>query len=162
MALLCEAAGIGGVQVVVGGGMAAGVGIMQGRAMRDVVPNFALWFCSSTVGLALPFLIADISRAARWDLPYSLYLSVAAGGLIAGLWQSRILRPLFQNAGIWVAASSLGWTMAGGTVAVADQLQRSSSLRGVWGAVAYLGIVAAGGLILGLVTGMAFVHLRSQ
>ncbi|MEP7342365.1 MAG: hypothetical protein ABI977_31855 [Acidobacteriota bacterium] len=162
LALIGEAVGIGGVQVLVGVGMGAGIGLMQGRASRSVLHMVAPWFWSCVVGLGLPFLTWDIAKAAGWDFPYSLYVSVALGGLIVGIWQAFLLRPHIHKIGWWVAASMVGWNLAAGTAAIADSLFRSRSLRGIWGALASLGIIAAGGLILGLVTGGSLVWLLRQ
>lgn len=49
--------------------------------------------------------------------------------------------------------NALGWTLAAGTALVAQYISRLHSLRGLWGAVIYLGGVAVDGLILGSVTG---------
>jgi hypothetical protein len=152
-ALAGEAVGIGGAQVLVGAGMGTGVGLMQGRIIRSIVGKSALWIWSCILGLGAPFLMTDIAKVAGFDIPYSLLVSIAIGGLIVGGWQTLILRSHTHRAGSWMMASALGWTLAAGTSAIADRLSRSHSLRGIWGAVAYLGIVAAGGLILGLVTG---------
>jgi len=160
LALIGEAIHIGGAQVLVGAGMGIGIGLMQGRAIRGVLGKFAPWFWSCTVGLAVPFLAADIAKAAKWDFAYSLYVSVAFGGLIVGGWQAFLLRSRFHHTGWWIVGSAVGWTLAAGMAAVADSLSRSHSFRGIWGALAYLGIVTGGGLILGLVTGLPLVWLR--
>jgi len=162
LALLGEAVGIGGSQVLVGAGMGAGLGFMQGRVMREVLQKFAPWFWSCAIGLAVPFLVADIAKAAKWDYTYSLQISIACGGLIVGVWQALLLRTRFRNTGWWIAGSAAGWFLAAGLARVAESLPRSQSLRGIWGALAYLGIVAGGGLILGLVTGLAMVWLRRE
>jgi hypothetical protein len=159
LALVGEAFGIGGVQALVGAGMGAGIGLMQARAIRGLLDKSAPWFWSCVVGLGAPFLAWDIAKAAGWEFPYSLYLSVTLGGLLAGVWQAFLLRPRFRNTGWWVAASVLGWSLAAGTAALSDTLMRSRSIRGLWGALAYLAIVAGGGLILGLVTGAGLVRL---
>ena len=104
---------------------------------------------------ALPFLVMDV--AAKWGLAYSLPVAVAFGGVIVGIWQAFLLRPHLPNTIWWVVGSAVGWPLAAATAAFADSL--SHSLRGVWGAVAFLGVVAGGGLILGLVTGMPLVWL---
>jgi len=159
LALIGEAVGIGGVQVLVGAGMGAGIGLTQGRTIRGVLRSGAPWFWSCVVGLGLPFLAADVAKMARWDFHYSLYLSVALGGLIVGTWQASLLRPHLRNTGWWIVGSVVGWNLAAGMAAVADTLQRSHSIRGLPGALAYLGMVAGGGLILGFVTGISFVWL---
>lgn len=157
LALIGEVVGIGGVQVLVGAGMGTGIGFMQGRALLGVLDRAAPWFWSCVVGLSAPFLAWDIAKAAGWDFAYSPYLCVTLGGLIVGVWQAFILRSRFHREGWWVAASVVGWTLASGTAMVADTLSRSRSLRGIWGALAYLGIVAGGGLVLGLITGISLV-----
>lgn len=162
LALLGEAVGIGGAQVLVGAGMGAGIGLMQGRAMRGVLQKFLPWFWACVVGLAVPFLATDIAKVANWDLTYSLYICVATGGLIVGIWQAFLLRARFRNAIWWAAASAIGWLLASGTAAISDALQRSKSLRGIGGALAYLGIITSGGLILGAVTGLMRIKLQQH
>ncbi len=111
------------------------------------------------VGLSLPFLTTDILRESGRAVPYWRYRAVAPGGLIAGIWQARLLRRWFGRAGWWGMASVLGWSAAAGLAALADGMSRAYSFRGIWGALAYLGIIAAGGLILGVVTGPALAEL---
>jgi hypothetical protein len=158
-ALVGEAVGIGGAQFLVGAGMGTGVGLMQARIIRRLTNKSALWICSCIVGLAVPFLITDISKFAKLNVPYSLLVIITFGGLIIGGWQMLILRSRIRRAGWWMVASALAWTLAAATSAIADFLPRSHLLRGIWGALAYLGIVAAGGLILGLVTGACLVWM---
>lgn len=155
LALLGEALGIGGVQFLVGAGMGAGIGYMQSRVLRGVLDKPATWFWASLLGLALPFLVTDIAKALEWNLPYSLYVCVAIGGLLVGVWQTLMLRPRFDKVAWWIVASLAGWSAASGMAALA-QIQ---SLRGLVGALAYLAIVAAGGGVLGLVTGAAWAWL---
>jgi hypothetical protein len=160
LALIGEAIRIGGAQVLVGLGMGLGIGLLQGRAIRRVIGRSGPWFWSCVVGLAIPFLVADIAKVVGWKFEYSLQLSVACGGLIVGIWQAFLLRPRLRNTSWWVAASVAGWSLAAGAAFIADSLQHSKSLRGLWGAFVYLGIIAVGGLILGLVTGASLVVLR--
>jgi len=154
-ALIGEAISIGGTQVLVGLGMGTGVGLMQGRLLRGMLGSPAQWLWSCVVGLSAPFLVADIARAAGFSLPYALQVCVALGGLTAGLWQARLLRPHTTRSGRWVVASLLGWLLAAASAAAADSLPRTTALRGITGALIYLGIIAAGGLGLGAVTGLA-------
>jgi hypothetical protein len=159
MALVGEVVGIGGVQVLVGAGLGTGIGLMQGRVIRSILNKSVPWIWSCIVGLGAPFLVTDISKVAGWNLPYSLLVSIAIGGLIVGGWQALMLSSQLRKTGWWIVASVLGWALAAGTSSIADSLPRSHAIRGVWGALAYLGIVAAGGLILGLVTGICLVWL---
>ena len=162
LALIGEAVGIGGAQVIVGAGMGTGLGLLQGRALGGVLPRSAPWFWSCVGGLAAPFLATDIATAAGWSSRYSLQAAVAAGGLIVGSAQALILRRRFHHVLWWIADRTVGWALAGGTSAIAESVSRSQQLRGVWGALAYLAIVAGGGLILGVVTGLALVGMRRR
>lgn len=162
LALMGEAVGIGGIQVLVGLGMGAGVGLMQGRVIRAVLHRFAPWFWSCFVGLGLIFLAVDIAKLAQRNFPYYPYSCVALGGLITGIWQAVLLRPHVRKPGWWIAGSVLGWSLAAGLVGVADALFRSRSINGAAGLVAYFGSLVGGGLLLGIVTGAVLLWLRAQ
>ena len=163
MALAGEAIGLGGSQVLVGAGMGAGVGFMQGRALRRTLGTAVPWFWSTTVGLAMPFLAVDLAALTGRALPYSLYVAIGCAGLIAGGWQAILLRPHLAWSGWWIPASVLGWTAAAGTTALADSLTRSHAIRGLPGAALYLALVALGGLVLGGISGptLAWLHRRT-
>ncbi|MBK6781592.1 MAG: hypothetical protein IPJ95_18545 [Gemmatimonadetes bacterium] len=158
-ALLGESLGIGGAQVMVGLGMGAGVGLLQGRALRGILGRAVPWAVATAVGLALPFLVTDIAGLRHWDLAYSLTWCVISGGLIVGVWQALLLRGKVPGAGWWVAASAAGWALAAVTAAYADRLSRGGTLRGLGGAALYLGTMTGGGLALGLATGVAIARL---
>jgi hypothetical protein len=160
LALIGEVMGVGGAQWLVGAGIGAGVGLAQGRTILPILGRSGPWFWSCVGGVSAPFLGWDLAKAAGWHSPYSPYVALGLGGFLAGAWQAALLRDRFGSPSWWVAASALGWTLAGGTAAIADWLSRSQSFRGIWGALAYLAIVAAGGLMLGLVTGTALVRNR--
>ena len=131
---------------------------MQVRVIRRILPKSVLWICSCIVGLGAPFLLTDLSKFVAWNLPYSLPAAIVLGGLIIGIWQALILRSRLRQSGWWIVASVLGWTLAAGMSALADS-PRLHAIRGIWGALAYLGIIAAGGLILGIVTGLCLAWL---
>lgn len=96
-------------------------------------------------------------------MPYSLYLAVVCGGLVVGVWQAALLRPSIGRANPWVAASVLGWVLASGSVALADDVVRAKDITGIPGALAYLCLVATGGVLLAVSTGLVLVRLlRSQ
>lgn len=158
LALAGEALGIGGMQVLVGAGMGAGVGLLQGRAVRRFRLRALPWFWSSVTGLALPFLAWDLGQALGVSWTYSLPACVALGGLLAGSWQAVLLRRSLAGPTWWVLASALGWTLAGAMAAGADRLVRAHAIRGLVGAGTYLALVAAGGLILGLLTGLVLAN----
>ena len=163
LALIGEAVHVGGAQFLVGAGMGAGIGLMQALVIRRILHKSVLWICSCIVGLAAPFLVTDLSTFVGWHLPYSLPAAIGVGGLIIGIWQALILRSRFRKTGWWIVASVLGWTLAAGISALADILPRRHVLQGIWGALAYLGIILGGGLILGIVTGLCLAWLvRSE
>lgn len=153
LALIGEAIGIGGSQALVGGGVGIGVGLMQGRIIRSILNQRVSWMLTTILGLGAPFLVTDISKLTGWNLPYSLLVLIAIGGLLVGAGQAIILSSQIHKIGLWMAASALGWSLAAAAVSIADLFVRSFAIRGLWGALIYLGIVAAGGLILGSVTG---------
>jgi hypothetical protein len=158
-ALAGEAVGIGGAQWLVGAGMGAGLGLMQARALRGIIDRPSAWFWSCVGALTAPFLAIDAANLAGRGALWSVYAAVGVAGLVAAVWQAAILRRRFDGAGLWTAASVVGWALAGGAVAVADLMQRERSLRGLAGALAFLGTVAVGGLLLGLVTGVALERI---
>ena len=155
LALAGEAVGIGGSQVLVGAGMGLAVGLLQARVAREFTGRRRAWVVATTAGLALPFLVVDLAGLLGRDLPYSLYWYVLLGGLGAGGWQARLLRSRLRRPVAWVVASVVGWSLAAGSAAIADSWRLAGSIRGVHGLLAYLGVIAAGGLVLGLVTGTA-------
>jgi hypothetical protein len=158
-ALVGEAFGIGGSQALVGAGMGLGVGISQARALRAILDRTTPWVWACTIGLTLPFLLADILRVAGYRSHYSVQLAVAVGGGVAGIWQAYLLRSRVPRAAWWVAVSAVGWTLAGVAAGSADTLSRATAFHGVAGALIYLGIVACGGLVLGALTGVGLVRL---
>jgi hypothetical protein len=161
LALIGESLGIGGVQVLVGAGMGLGVGLLQGRLVRRLGISWSHWVLACALGLSAPFLVWDVARKLGYDPRFALYLCVIAGGVLVGLWQARLLRARFVNAAAWVPASFIGWTLAAVSAGLSDQLTRTRSVRGIAGALLYLGLVAVGGPLLGWVTGLGLGRLRS-
>ncbi len=159
LALLGEMVGIGGAQVLVGAGMGAGVGLMQLPLIGAFRPRRAPWFWSSTIGLSLPFLVGDVGKLLGRELPYSLYVCVAVGGLIVGVWQAYLLRARFRALHWWVVSSLIGWSGASAAAALADQFPKQGAISGVLGLLIYLFVLIAGGLVLGLCTGAALIRL---
>src|SRR5574338_536010 len=102
LALIAEAVRLGGLQVFVGAGMGAGVGLLQARVLRRLSVPALSWFVGSAIGLALPFLAWDIAQALGASWTYYLAACVAAGGLTTGAWQAVILRKRLEGAGWWI------------------------------------------------------------
>jgi hypothetical protein len=139
--------------------MGTGVGILQARALRNVLDRPARWVWSCAIGLTLPFLVFDVLRITGHKSAYSVQLAVAAGGIAAGLWQACLLRPRATRAGWWILISAFGWALAALVAGSADTMTRGHAVRGIAGALLYLAIVAIGGLVLGASTGMGLVRL---
>jgi hypothetical protein len=153
LALLAEAAHLGGLQVFVGAGMGLGVGLLQARVLRPLaVPRLA-WIVASAVGLALPFLAWDVAEALGVGWKYYLVGCVAAGGLVVGCWQAVLLRAQLNSQARWIVASVLGWGLAGALATGADLAIKGQALRGLGGALLYIALVTLPGGVLGLVTG---------
>jgi hypothetical protein len=161
-AFIGEALRIGGSQVLIGLGMGTSVGVLQGLAIRRLIGRAAPWIWSSVIGLALPFLAADLLRASGRTSFYSIEIAVAAAGVIVGAWQAILLRPYSDRAWMWVVANVIGWTLAALTVYAADSQFRAPNVGGLVGALLYLGTIAAGGLLLGLVTGVALTRVLTR
>ena len=145
-----------------GVGMGISVGFMQGRVVRRLIDPSAMWawFWSCAIGVAVPFLIVDIANAIDRPLPYALQASVGLAGVIVGVWQTRILASTTRATGWWVIGSVVGFLLAAGMTAIADWVFRAHAIRGLQGALTFLGIIAGGGLLLGLVTGLTLAWLR--
>ena len=154
LALVGEVVGVHGSQISVGLGMGLGVGIAQERALRPLLGTSQSWRWVSALGLAIPFLVVDLARGLGRPIPYSLYVAIIAAGLTAGALQARLLKPHGLAPLSWIGASALGWTAASLMAAFADSLTRWSSVRGIPGAVLYLGLVGAGGVLLGAATSL--------
>ena len=154
LALVGDVVGVSGVQFLVGLGMGLGVGAAQARVLKAVLGESSSWRRASTIGLALPFLIADAANAAG-VFPYSPYATIAAAGLSVGLFQARLLSPRTHASLPWVVANLSGWAAAGFMAFVADTVVRSAGFRGISGALLYLTLVASGGIVLGLSTAAA-------
>jgi hypothetical protein len=158
LALIGEVVGLGGAQFLVGAGMGAGVGLTQAFMIRKMTGEAATWVLASMFGLALPFIATDLSSVLGWSLPYILEINIAVGGFLVGLAQSLLLRSQFAGTWKWIVMSTIGWGLGGATSAVADKMLRAHAVRGLTGALAYLGIIAGGGLILGVATSIS-LHL---
>lgn len=150
-----EGLGAGGMQTPVGVGMGAGVGLMQSRRLKDIVPRPWLWIWASGAGLGIPFAIWDAVQRTGFESAYSLYVLVAAGGMLAGCWQAFFLKDAGVSNWVWMAASGAGWLLASASVAAADWMPRALGIRGLAGAGIFLGMALIGGAVLGLVTGYA-------
>lgn len=158
LSVLAEAGDVEGLQSPIGLGMGLALGLVQLGALRARGARSSSWFWATFAGLSPPFAAIDLARLAGIMVPDSLYVAVPVGGLLAGLLQALALRSAGVRPLLWSLASTLGWSLATASVALADSLRHLSLLHGLAGALLYLVLAAAGGPLLGLATGLALRH----
>jgi hypothetical protein len=157
-ALIGESVGIGGSQVLVGAGIGAGIGFLQALVLRGTLGKIAPWTLATILGMASPFLVYDVARVAGHDLPYSLYAYIPIGGLVVGIAQAALLRRHIKWPLVWPVVSVVGWSLAAAPTAKADAMFQARTIHGWSGLAIYLGIIAIGGGILSVVTGVALTR----
>lgn len=149
MALIWDT--FGGGQFMIGVGMGAGVGYMQGRVMKPLLGGSTNWWLTSTVGMGLPFLAWDLSGPLQLSIPFSLMGSVIVGSGLVGVSQWLLLRGQSSRAAWWIPATVVGWSLPVVLIATGD----GDSVLGSWGAFVSTGAMLLGGLILGSIGGQA-------
>lgn len=147
LALLLDLVG-GNAQFIVGVGMGAGVGYMQGRFLEPWVDSVRLWTLASTVGMAAPFLLWDVSGPSGLAWLFSLPVCTGIGGILVGVLQWRRLRHGSARAPWWIPSCFVGWTLPVGFIALNDL----GILPPPWGELLSLGAIFLGGALLALVT----------
>lgn len=152
--------GVEGVQVMVGVGVGTGVGLLQGRVLRPWIERARRWVGATVLGLAAPFLVADVLRAVA-AVPYALPVCVVLGGLLVGWLQARVLEPHAPRPARWIAASVAGWSAAGAAVVLSDVL-KDALPTGVAGLACILALWLSGGVVLGLVGGSTLSWLLGR
>ena len=143
-AVLAETIGLPTNQTVLGLGMGAGIGLLQGRRLAPWLGGVRPWLWRTALGLALPFLAWDLSPVEVFSLP----LCMALGGLLAGVLQAPLLRDHVGAPHRWVVASAVAWALLAGVMALVDAFK----LPGPIGALPVLVVMLAGGVVLGAVT----------
>ena len=153
--IICvDGLGIPATQFPLAVGMGLGVGVLQGRIVAPLFGGARSWVAATTLGLSLPFVVADVLRLAGASLPYSLAVYVALGGVLAGGLQWRLLRALAAGGTAWwPVITPIGWLLAGSTVWINELLPRT---RGLIGAGRYVAVVLSGGVVLGGAAALAW------
>lgn len=146
--LLSELFAIGD-QYMVGVGMGAGVGLLQGRFLKPWLGSSGRWWLSTTAGMGGPFVFHDLVESVGLDAPYSLPLHVAAGALLVGLLQWLQLRRRVPRSGWWVPVNLVGWGLPVGLLLLGEP----GRLPEPWSTIGKLLGMLFGGGILGAVTG---------
>ena len=144
-----------GSAVYAGAGMGWSVGFAQWLAARKWFGATSGWVFASTIGMAAPFLLADLVRIGDLN---SLWLPTLAaiGGLLSGLMQRNSLRSRSPKADRWVVVSGVAWMCSAfliELVAVPGHPQTAlDSVRNI-------GSFAFGGVVLGAITGFPLASL---
>lgn len=143
--------------VYIGVGMGWSVGFAQSRVARKWFGATSRWMWASTVGVTIPFLLADLVGA-DWNRDYWYLIPglAAAGGLLSGLLQTSSLHARSGKTNWWVATSGVAWMCP----ALLIQLTMfPGHPRTPLEAVRNTGSIILGGVVLGVVTGSALVWL---
>jgi hypothetical protein len=143
--------------VYIGVGMGLSIGFAQWCIARKWFGATSQWMWASTIGGAIPFLIADLFgklwNQNRWFFMPAL---AAAGGLLAGLLQRSSLRSYSDRTNWWIAASGAAWMCPALFIQIAVY---PGHPRTPLEAVRNIGSIMLGGGVLGVVTGSALVWL---
>jgi hypothetical protein len=157
--ILVESLGVQSVQTPLVLGVALGVSTQQMRALRPVLAGGARqWILLSCIGLAAPFAVVDIAALAGYALPYSLVGFVCVGGVAAAVLQWSMLRRRVHHAVAWLVGAPLGCFGAASTVWLNERVLPKTP--GLAGAVQYLAIIMAGGVVFGIVTAVAVARFE--
>jgi hypothetical protein len=147
-----------GGELCIGLGMGLCIGFSQWRLARKQLHVSSLWIWSLTVCMTISFLVLDLLPAG-FKVKDVLLLPIAGGvgGLLAGMWQSRML-PRQGHARAWfVGASTVGWLLAASLPAL---LESSGRPNRVFDAVRITSSMLLGGVVIGFVTGPVLMRLQ--
>lgn len=147
LAIVSDVVG-GNAQFMVGAGMGAGIGYMQGRSLRDRIRSPRAWAWSSTIGMALPFVAWDVGAMLGHGDVLSLPPCVLLGALLVGTLQYGQLRSESPRAAWWIPSVALGWAVPTAMVAANDV-----DILDPWGNTLFLLALFFGGGVMGAITG---------
>ena len=149
--------------------MGAGVGLLQRPVVQSLLEprrsrawtagHSAWWILGSVAGIVIAVvawlliteLMLDPEEVEVLGAPLAI-LCFAIGGALTGLLQTRTLRAFVRRPGLWIGISAGGWGLSALGLALAYELSNR-----IYPLLALLLGPAAGGAIVGLVTGSAMV-----
>lgn len=152
--VVADGVGAPGLQSPLPVGMGLGVGLLQGRWLASRLGHAGRWVIATSSGLALPFLVADLSHLLGTPVPYALAAYVAAGGVVAAAFQWLLLRAVVASPVWWLLVTPVGWLLGGSTVWINERLLPKTP--GLIGALQYVSVVLSGGLVLGIACVLAW------
>ncbi len=158
---LLDSMGIDDMQFYLGIGMGAGVGFTQWLRLRKSIAISNAWIWLSVAGLGIPFVVLDLVLA-KGSI-YKLPLGVALGGLAVGFLQFLLLKKHSKQAGMWIWGSVAGWTLAIVSVIMIDYTKYLAKYVPLWVlALINLLLILSGGIILGVITGIALKKILNE
>ena len=140
--------------LIVGLCIGAGVGYAQWYVLKGMFKISSLWGLVCTVCMGIPFIAFVIMdengyKFSSYHQDYVYLNRLLFGlimGLVVGLLQMQFLKPYFKKAVWWIAASSIGWGMC----FLVSSVPMPFSMLGV----------LAGGVLLGLITGLGIIRMN--
>jgi hypothetical protein len=152
--VVMESFGVEELQFHIGLAMGLGIGFAQWWTLRKFLIS-KQWIWYTAIGLSVPFIAMEILPTKLYNL--KLPVCVTIGSVIIGILQSRLLKAQFIPANRWIASSVIGWTLAAITIYAMELVML---VRGQFPnlilALANLLLILAGGVVLGIITGVAF------
>jgi hypothetical protein len=107
--------GFAGSRAVVGAVTGAGIGLGQWLFLRQRLPHAGWWLLVTTVGFAVGWTIGGAVGMAvgRSGIDWTIgwVIGFAVTGAVAGLGQWLLLRRGLAQAGWWIVATTVGWTV---------------------------------------------------
>jgi hypothetical protein len=161
--VVVDSLGVLQVQSPLALGMGVGVGLAQARLFGTMVGRRSQWVLATALALAAPFLVGDVSHLSGRPVPFNLAAYVVVGGIVVGLVQWLLLRRATPHATWWLVATPIGWLLASVFILINDLWIRGGlRIPGIVGALLYVGIVLAGGIVLGLCTAPAARRMQMR
>lgn len=133
------------------------VGYAQWSILKKHIALSGKWVLGCAIGMGIPFIVLvgleELGLRVP-DLPDDQLMSRTAigivGGLLCGLLQMPLLKPVTDKATLWILASTLGW---GSSWLVSSIIERPMA--------ALVGLVF-GGIVLGFITGVFLRHIMKS
>ncbi|HRH65317.1 MAG TPA: hypothetical protein PLU53_03385, partial [Bacteroidia bacterium] len=127
-------------------------GFAQSLLLKKYAPIDFKWILGSIAGMGVPFIFLDFIPSDT--IPHKLPLSIALGGLTVGLLQYLLLIKYFRKGYLWIPGCFLGWTLGVLTVFTIDYT-KYLALNNLITAFINLLLILAGGVVLGVISGIA-------
>jgi hypothetical protein len=157
-----DSIGIEHMQFYLGVGIGAGVGVTQWILLQKTsIIKTKKWIWYSILGMGIPFIILDLALTS--DPAYKPVLGVSLGALTLGLLQYSMLKNYTAKAWLWIFGCFAGWSLA---TLIAFSINYTMPLAGQISALLLafinLGLILAGGIVLGIITGIVIKKILAN